>query len=95
MDKEDALLEEFGDILEWLSNTSEKVNAKDVATMIVTTISMYFDIFRERNKMLNEVSQHAEMTLTTSMIFGLGSLTSKNEYIKGLKERIENAQKPN
>lgn len=95
MDKEDELIEDFGNVLEWLSNSDEKVNAKDMAGLIVRTIDVYFKLFKERNPMLHEMCLHAEMTLTTSMIFALGSLTSKRDFVERLKEKYINAEKPN
>lgn len=95
MVKEDELLEDFGNILEWLSNSDEKVDAKDVAEIIIRTTEMYFKLLKEKNPMLHEICLHADMTLTTSMIFALCSLTSKRDYVESLKEKYNNAEKPN
>lgn len=95
MVKEDDLMEDFGKVLEWLSNSDEKVNARDVTELIIRSTEVYFKLLKEKNPMLNEVCLHAEMTLTTSMIFGLGSLTSKRDFVESLKEKYNNAGKPN
>lgn len=95
MAKEDELMEDFGNILEWLSNSNEKVEAKDVAELIVHTTDEYFKILRKKNPFLQEMCLHAEMTLTTSMIFALCSLTSKRNIVERLKEKYNNAGKPN